>query len=236
MTWMTRLAHMEALVVLMINLKHEEPVELVNVSGNDLTVVNSARVSFGKRKTELDDKDVSLINYLAKNKHLSPFRHAHATFCITCPIFVARQIHKHQVGFTVNEISGRYVEFDGDAWEPDRWRTQSASVKQGSDGQLDEARELIADALYVEAIHTAYRNYKKLIGLGVCKEQARAVLPVGQLTSFFMTGSLQAWAHFYQLRSDGHAQYETREYARLISKHLSQAFPHSWAALTKGEA
>jgi thymidylate synthase (FAD) len=209
-----------------------ELVEYIQHWGGDLTTVNAARVSMGKRKGEFDEKDAKLIKYLADHGHTTPFRHAGATFCITCPMFIARQIHKHQVGISINEMSGRYVQFEDDAyWTPDTWRSQSASVKQGSDGEVEDQNT--AHALYSSMVKSSVRTYNNLIKLGVCKEQARAVLPQGMLTQFWMTGTLQAWAHFYKLRIDSHAQEEIREYAIEAGKVMEDKFPVSWRELTK---
>lgn len=207
-------------------------VELIQVYGSDLTTVNAARVSFGKRKVLFDKGDERLVNYLAEHEHTTPFRHSGATFCITCPIFVARQIHKHQVGMSVNEISGRYVELAGGAWYPEYFRSANPNVKQGSLPDPSPFNST-ALALYDAAVKKAQQAYEAMLGLGICKEQARAVLPLSTFTSFWMTGTLQAWAHFYTLRVDSHAQREVQEYARQIGDTLIQYFPVSWKALTK---
>lgn len=207
-------------------------VEYIQHWGGDLSVVNSARCSFGKQVDAMRDGDVKLVKYLAKHEHFTPFRHAGATFRVTCPIFIARQIHKHQVGVTINEISGRYVEFEGDDWwSPHKWRTQSTNVKQGSDGVYENQME--AQVAYEVAVKFAVSTYKHLVAIGLSKEQARAVLPQGMLTHFWMSASLQAWAHFYNLRSDSHAQEEIQEYAHEIGETMKELFPYSWKELTK---
>lgn len=216
-----------------MSLVDEPIVELIQTWGSDLTTVNSARVSFGKRVEAMREQDVKLVKYLAKHEHTTPFRHAGATFCITCPIFVARQIHKHQVGISINEMSGRYVEFDPDDWwYPDVWRKQAESVKQGSSdtGVHDQS---LADELYSKSVVLAVESYLAMLEEGVCKEQARAVLPQAMLTQFWMSGTLLAWSHFYKLRSDDHAQAEIREYATEIGNHMRTAFSYSWEELVK---
>lgn len=217
-----------------MSLNDEPIVEMLKVDGSDLDVVNSARCSFGKQVRVLREQDEKLIKYLAKHRHMTPFRHAGATFRITCPIFVARQIHKHQVGVTINEISGRYVEFDDtDYWQPLEWRYGAANVKQGSSNETvptDKASEI--DDQYNRVIAASFSLYKEMLHQGVCREQARAVLPQAVLTQFWMTGTLQAWAHFYNLRIDKHAQREIQVYAEEIGKMMYQHFPYSWEALT----
>jgi thymidylate synthase (FAD) len=194
--------------------------------------VNSARCSFGKAVDTMSKKDEKLVKYLAEHKHYTPFRHSGATFRITCPLFTARQIHKHQVGVTVNEISGRYVEFEGDDWWiPHKWRTQSANVKQGSDGDYENQME--AQVAYEVSVKFAVSIYKRLVSIGISKEQARAVLPQGMLTQFWMSASLQAWAHFCNLRVDSHAQKEIQEYAHEIGETMGKLFPVAWKELTK---
>lgn len=214
-------------------MRDEPRVQYIQHWGSDLSVVNSARCSFGKRVETIEERDKKLINYLADHEHTTPYRHAGATFLITCPIFVARQIHKHQVGVNINEISGRYVEMDPEDYHhPGVWREAAPSVKQGSaptpaDGQAD------LHEAYARAMRVAYDTYKQLISYGVCREQARMVLPQSMLTQFWMSASLQAWAHFYTLRGDSHAQKEVQTYAVDVDKVMRKHFPHSWEALTK---
>lgn len=206
-------------------------IDYISHYGDDLMVVNAARVSLGKVKTEFDDADKKLIAYLINHEHHSPLRHCGLTVRVKAPIFVVRQWMKHRVGMEINEISGRYVEFDEQqVWQPDRWRKGSASIKQGS---LSEGidYQAAADGAYRAAIEYAFESYQVLLDLGVCKEQARAVLPLATMTEFICTASLQAWWHFYRLRSDSHAQYEIQLYAREIDTLMAQHFPATWAAL-----
>ena len=196
----------------------EGSVALVDVMGSALSVVNAARVSMGKRSESFDARDAKLIKYLWEHGHTSPFRHVHLQFHIKAPIFVLRQWMKHQVGCAWNEISGRYVELDESFWSPHLWREQSASVKQGSGGALEQSAQIDAHFVYVEAINAAVATYQRLLQMGVCKEQARAVLPVATMSECYWTCSLHALIHFLRQRLDGHAQQEIREYAQAVSE------------------
>ena len=190
-------------------------VELVDTMGSAASVVNAARVSFGKRiEGGLSDKDKSLIKYLWTHKHTSPFRHAFFTFHIKAPIFVIRQWQKHQVGCSWNEISGRYVKLDHSIHCPDVWRKSIKNVKQGSGGAVDNQDE-ITD-LYLSACNYAYATYKEMLKQGVAREQARMILPLAQFTECYWSASLHAVIHFLQLRLAKDAQAEIRYYAQAI--------------------
>ena len=206
-------------------------IEYVNHMGSDLAVVNAARVSFGKHKETLDESDTKLIRYLVKHGHWSPFRHVSLSVRVECPIFVERQWFKHQVGCAANSISGRYVAFDEHYWTPEMFRKAAPNVKQGSSSAVltstDEASAVVA---YELAMVTAFRSYTALLDLGVCKEQARAVLPLATFTQFIFTASLQAWWNFYRQRSDAHAQAEIRVYADALDTLIAPLFPVSWNA------
>lgn len=199
--------------------------------GDDLSVVNAARVSFGKMKYEVDESDERLIKYLAKHQHFTPFTHATVKIHSKVPLFVARQLHKHQVGFSVNEISGRYVEFKNSFYDPSVWRKSAPNVKQGSSDEPIDNPEM-ADSIYESTLNKCMMAYDYLLKLGVCKEQARAVLPLATNTEFITTASLFAWARLYNLRSGKHAQAETREYAEKVGEIMLDLFPISWQALT----
>lgn len=210
----------------------------------DLAVVNAARVSYGTRKTELDEKDIKLIYYLAKHEHTSPFRHIQYTFRIKAPEFVARQIYKHCIGchytsqqsfpdHAWNEISGRYIEYKQEFWKPQIWRQQSKGNKQVGDGTIHQQNA--ATDMYEEAISSAWVTYRNLISLGVCKEQARTVLPVSFFTEWYWTASLQAVAHMITLRTHTGAQEETRQIARMIADHIKLTAPYSYSALIDKE-
>jgi thymidylate synthase (FAD) len=208
---------------------------LSNTCNGDLLVVNAARCSFDKQHEIFDDtKDKKLINYLAKHEHVLPFRHPSATLRITCPIFVLRQLGKHQVGFSWSEVSRRYISSEPEFYfpEPNDWREAAPEIKQGSlvaglPRPEAEAADELVDNLYMDAAHA----YDELLDIGVCPEQARMVLPQSMMTTTVVTGSLLAWFHLYKLRTEEHTQRETQEYAKAIGDILSELFPHSWEAL-----
>ncbi len=207
-------------------------VRLIDHMGTDLTVVNAARVSFGKRKESFDGKDAELVDYLAQNEHTAPFRHAYLTFHVKAPVFVFRQWMKHRVASDFNEISGRYVEFREDEfYVPEHFRQQAKVNKQGSEGEIEEGSRKQAAEVYQEACFQSLTQYKKLIELGVCREQARCVLPLGLYSEAYWTASLQAVAHFLHLRLDAHAQWEIRQYAQAVQILTEPLFPESLKAL-----
>ncbi len=181
--------------------------ELLNYFGNDLMVVNAARVSYGKFKDSLDEKDGKLIKYLVEHKHIAPFRHPQLQFRISCPIFVERQLFKHQVGLSANSISGRYVDFSDKYYYFNKLRIQSKSSKQGSYGELDRPDLLTRIRNHIEL---SSELYKELCDSGVAKEQSRAILPLCLETQFIWTGSLLAYIHFWNLRLKPDTQEETR--------------------------
>ena len=189
-------------------------IELLNHFGDDLMVVNAARVSYGKNKEEFDNKDEKLIKYLVEHKHTSVFRHPSIQFRITVPIYVERQLFKHQVGLSANSISGRYVDFSDTYTTIDTWRKQSKSSKQGSEGTVDSQDEcnFIQDAV----VQTCKDAYKRLIDLGVSKEQARTILPLNLNTTFIWTGTLLAFIHLFNLRLKPDAQAETLQVVELM--------------------
>lgn len=208
---------------------------LVDHMGSDLTVVNAARVSYGAESHEMSLRDEKLIQFLAEHKHVTPFRHPQVSLRCTAPIFLARQLGKHQTGFSWNEISRRYK--DGDAIEvecytpdlvlgrPDKLMTQTAAPLP-----FDIANDM---KMYMaNAAKSAVREYKALIGFGVAPEQARMVLPQSMMTEWVWTGSLFGWASLYNQRSSEHAQYEARLFAEEVNKIMSELFPICWKALT----
>ncbi|HEY5535970.1 MAG TPA: FAD-dependent thymidylate synthase [Ignavibacteria bacterium] len=210
-------------------------IEVIDKLGTDLTVVNSARVSFGKRKTKFSEGDRILVRFLAENKHFSPFRHLIVQFHIKSPEFVMRQWYKHVVGIETsssyptkdhawNEISGRYVPVN-DFYNPPFWRAQSADNKQASEGTIenqDKANEIFSDAM-----STLLDSYGKLLELGVAKEQARILLPLNQYTEIYWTASFQAIMNFIDLRDETHAQWEIREYAIAMKDLMLELFPET---------
>jgi len=183
-------------------------------------VVTVARVSYGKEASNYtDEQNDKLINYLVKHKHTSPFRHAQLQFRVKCPIYVERQLFKHQVGISVNSISGRYVDFSDSYYKIEQFRTQSESSKQGSGVDLDEIKNKEAVRIQSKVIELCSRAYTDLLELGVSKEQARSVLPLSLETEFIWTGSLLAFFHLCNLRLKDDTQKETRD---LVSEMLDQ--------------
>jgi thymidylate synthase (FAD) len=214
-------------------------VDYIDHMGTDLTVVNAARVSFDKESRwvekpdtyvgepvsrDLEDSDKKLIKYLAKHNHWTPFGHCQVTFRIKAPIFVARQLGKHQVGMVWNEVSRRYVDSEPTFYRPDEWRKRAKNIKQGSS---DEVIEYSAEPLYTYA-HECYSN---MLADGICPEQARMVLPQSMYTEWYWTGSLAAWARMCSLRLDFHTQRETQLIAQLIYVEMNDLYPFSWKYL-----
>lgn len=188
--------------------------ELLAHFGDDLMVVNAARVSYGKSKQSVDEKDARLIKFLVDHGHTSPFRHPQLQFRISCPIFVERQLFKHQVGLTANSISGRYVDFSDEYWLPERLRLQSKDSKQGSSGDLDDESNSALIERIKGLVDKAKELYADMEAAGVAKEQCRVVLPLCLETQFVWTGSLAAFIHMWRLRLKPDTQKETRDIAR----------------------
>ena len=225
-------------------------VTYINHMGDDLTVVNAARVSFGKKselvegavkqdeqgeylEMVLSDKDTKLIKYLAKHKHISPFGHAFASFHVKAPVFVARQLVKHKF-LRWNEISRRYVDEEPEFYQPDEWRGRSADKKQGSDGVVDRSVGLGLNQ-QLEATHIAAIDmYDDLLNNGVCPEQARMVLPQSMMTEWYWSGSLDAFVDMCNLRCTDDTQRESRIVADAIDEEMERLFPVSWSALRHG--
>jgi thymidylate synthase (FAD) len=185
--------------------------ELLNYFGDDLMVINAARVSYGKSKDIFDEKDAKLIKFLVEHKHTAPFRHPQLQFRIECPIFVERQMFKHQTGLSANSISGRYVDFSDKYFEIRSLRKQATFSKQGSEGELD--RPDLVEKIKKHTENSAIL-YKELCEAGVAKEQARVILPLSLETQFIWTGSLLAFIHLWNLRLKKDTQEETRILAR----------------------
>ena len=232
--------------------------------GSDLSVVNAARVSFGKKselvegewkedetgsyiEMVLSDKDTKLIRYLAKHEHISPFGHCFASFHIKAPIFVARQLVKHKF-LRWNEISRRYVDDEPEFYVPDVWRGRSADKKQGSEGVVDlDSLNAVGGDFHGDfgegtlAARLAWKSeddfevYDLLIKAGVAPEQARMVLPQSTMTEWYWSGSLDAFASMCKLRLKEDTQYESRLVAQQISANMAELFPVSWEALVGGK-
>ena len=224
-------------------------VEVIDSLGNDLTVVNSARVSFGKRKEKFDKSDERLVRYLAKYKHYSPFRHLQVQFHIKAPEFVMRQWYKHVVGIETtsnsatkdhawNEISGRYVPVE-DFYVPSVWRKQSEDNKQASEGVLDDLQQKRMDSAYDEYIRQVEMIYDRMISAGTAKEQARIILPLSQYTEVYWTASFQAIMNFIELRNEKTSQWEIQQYAKVMLDLMGDVYPqttklwseaHNWSS------
>ena len=208
-------------------------VELVSHMGDDLTVVNAARVSYGGESDVLTDKDRRLIQYLLENKHTSPFEHVTFTFRIEVPIFIARQWMRHRT-WSFNELSYRYKEPDMEFYLPGVWRKQSTDNKQVTEGELDADKQILAST-YANAVYKhAEHAYQELLDLGVGRELARIVLPVGLYTSYYGTVNLHNLFHFLELRDHEHAQPEIAWTARRIRELIRPIVPacmDSWERL-----
>jgi len=208
-------------------------VELLETFGDDLTVVNAARVSFDKVSHELTEGDKKLIHYLAKHDHVSPFFHPQVRFRLKMPIFVLREYFRHQIGLSRNEVSRRYVDTVPECWvpQPDEIRERDPKLKQGSKStavqESDEVWNLMNDQ-----VQSSLRTYDELLKKGVAPEIARAILPQSMYSLVYETGSLAAYARICNLRLDPTAQKEIRNYATIIDTLMRQAFPVSWEALS----
>lgn len=205
-------------------------VELLDVFGDDTTVVNAARVSFSKEISEFTVKDAQLIEYLAKHNHVSPFFHPQLRFRIKMPIFLAREWWRHTIGFARNEMSRRYVDTPPDFFMPNALRKRDQNIKQGSSQDLIENNEQEL-ARMRDYFAQALTYYNKLLRDGVCPEQARIVLPQSMYTEFIETASLAGYARLANLRLERSAQKEIQEYAGLASRLIEPLFPVSWKAL-----
>lgn len=221
-------------------------VDIIKSMGDDLTVANVARVSFDKTsqyeltETEfgyeykLSGKDEKLIKYLAEHGHWSPFSHCFLQFRIKAPIFVARQLVKHQVGLSWNEVSRRYVDSEPEFYIPEVWRKRAENVKQGSSDELLQGLdEGLADSEITLVSENTLAAYRLLLDSGVCPEQARMVLPQNTMTEWYWSGSLYAFARVCNQRLDSHSQRETQEVAKQIYEYIKEDFPISSKYLIK---
>ena len=214
---------------------------LVDSMGTDLTVINAARVSFNKESkfnvsemgVFLNAKDQKLLDFLARNNHFTPFTHCMITMREKVPLFVARQRFKHTVGFSYNEISRRYVDEIPEFYIPEEWRKKADDRKQGSSEETIDINpyHLMIDD-YLQSINKAKWTYVHLLGMDVCPEQARMILPQSTFTEYYVTGSLYAWARAYELRSHNTAQKEIRDLAEQWHQIIVALFPDSWISLT----
>ena len=216
-------------------------VQLIDKMGSDLTVVNAARVSYAKESEwesvtpagpvpgVIKEKDEKLIGFLAKHNHWSPFAHCSLQFRIKAPIFVARQLVKHQVGLSWNEVSRRYVDFPPELYKPESWRGRPIDSKQGSDGTVELGQTI--DHNLETTMESCLILYHTLIEKGVAPEQARMVLPQSMITEWYWSGSLYAFARVCNLRCAKDTQKETRDIADKINKICEELFPYSWKHL-----
>lgn len=211
-------------------------VQLLHVMGDDLMVVNAARVSFNKESKMMTAGDAKLIKYLADHNHVTPFFHPQIQFRIKMPIFVAREWYRHQIGFARNEVSRRYVDSQPECYVPQEEdiRERDKNLKQGSKStpvvDADKIRKM-----FDQTTKAAVETYNALLVKDVAPEVARMVLPQSMYTEFIETGSLAAYARLYKLRHDPHAQKEIRDYADAVGKIIAEKFPVSWVALTSSD-
>ncbi len=222
-------------------------VELMEVFGNDLTVANAARVSFNKESafetatiteedgstksvTQLPKRDVRIINFLAKHKHITPFFHPQVRFRIKMPIFIAREWYRHTIGFARNEVSRRYIATRPECFVPSELRARDKNIKQGSSDNLIENNNTVVEQMRTFS-QQAIDFYEELLEKNVCPEQARMVLPQSMHTEFIETASLSAYARLVGLRVEATAQKEIQDYGRLVSELIEPHFPVSWKAL-----
>ena len=206
-------------------------VERLDKMGSDLSVVNAARVSYSKIAEEMTDKDEKLIKYLVAHDHWSPFAHASMQFRIKAPIFVARQLVKHQVGLVWNEVSRRYVDFPPEIYKPTAWRGRPINSKQGSDGEVELGQTI--DHNLETTMESCLILYNTMIEKGVAPEQARMVLPQSMMTEWIWSGTVYAFARVCNLRCKPDTQKETQDVANVIDKLADEAFPYCWKYLRK---
>ena len=208
-------------------------VDYIDHMGSDIHVVNAARVSFDKHAGRyLKQHNDNLIRYLAKHKHYSPFGHCFASFKVKAPIFVARQLVKHEY-LRWNEISRRYVDTEPEIYYPKNWRGKAEDKKQGSISGKDGVVELdhFTNNSLTSCMNDSLHRYRDLLDAGVCPEQARMVLPQATMTEWYWSGSLDAFSNMCNLRLKPDTQEETRVVAEMISYRMGQLFPVSWLAL-----
>lgn len=207
---------------------------LVDFMGTDKSVVNAARVTMGVvREGELNERDFKLIKFLAREKHVTPFRHPTVTFRCEAPIAIARQLGKHQVGFSWNEMSRRYKDGDVSCFMPEKFFARPKDLHSGSGDEIPSTSDYFQKLsnIFEAAYDGAVSAYKGLLEAGLAPEQARFLLPQGMITEWVWTGSLYGWAELYRQRSSNHAQYEVRLFAEEIDKVLSELYPISWKEL-----
>lgn len=205
-------------------------IELVDVMGDDRSVSNSARVSFNKWKEEFDEQDERLIKYLADHRHLTPFRHTQVQLRCKAPIFLVRQLGKHQAGLSFNEVSRRYVKSKPEFFIPEEWRgAPVGNIKQGSTGLVDDQH--LTKARYDDFINKCVLLYQDFLDEGMAPEMARLILPVSHLTEWIWSGNILAFAHVYKERIAEGAQLEAQVFAKKLDEIIRPQFPVAWSAL-----
>lgn len=209
-------------------------IEFLDKFGDDLTVVNAARVSFDKESHSLSEGDKKLIHYLAKHDHVSPFFHPQVRLRLKMPIFVSKEWFRHTIGFARNEVSRRYVDTPPECWipRPEEIRERDPKIKQGSKSSaVNNAEEV--HRILLEQTNSALETYNNLIIANVAPEVARSVLPQSMYTEFIESASLFGYARLCNLRLDPSAQKEIRDYANIVDMIMREIFPISWAALSE---
>jgi len=196
---------------------------LIDHLGSETTIVNAARVSFGKMKDSMDSKDVALLKYLIENKHTSPLEHVVFSFSVHCPLFVRGQWHRHRT-WSYNEISRRYTEVDMEFYTPAEIRLQADNNRQAS--VEAESDDTVSKQLIEKHNTASLELYNKLLERGVCREQARGVLPQNMMVTFWATVDLSNLIHFLDLRDSEHAQWEIRQYAQAIKQLIKPVVPN----------
>jgi thymidylate synthase (FAD) len=199
-------------------------VGLIDHLGTESTIVNAARVSFGKLKDSMDERDITLLEYLIENKHTSPLEHVVFTFSIHCPLFVRGQWHRHRT-WSYNEISRRYTEVDMEFYTPPTLRRQAENNRQASIADAD-FNDASLKKMITDHNQSSLALYEKLLEGGVCREQARGVLPQNMMVTFWGTVDLSNLLHFLELRDSEHAQWEIREYAIAIKELIKPLIPN----------
>lgn len=207
-------------------------VGLLNHMGNETTIVNSARISFQNMKNEFDERDEKLLDYLIKNKHTTPLEHVVFTFMVHCPLYVRSQWHRHRT-WSFNEVSGRYTSENITFYIPNDFRKQSQSNRQASTDEIIENNQEAVEKTR-EVCLQSYNWYLQLLANGVCREQARGVLPQCMMTTFWATVDLHNLLHFIELREDNHAQKEIQCYASAMKKLIQPIVPHVIKAFDDG--
>jgi len=197
---------------------------LIDHLGTETTIVNAARVSFGKLKTTMDDRDIVLLQYLIENRHTSPLEHIVFTFSVHCPLFIRGQWHRHRT-WSYNEISRRYTEINMEFYTPAKLRIQAETNRQAS-VMKDDFEDAALRAQIAAHHEESLKLYNQLLDAGVCREQARGVLPQNMMVTFWGTVDLSNLLHFLELRDSEHAQSEIREYAKAIKKLIKPLIPN----------